>query len=448
MQWEILLTIALCASAITVWLLIVLVLPPATLHPELSYGAWRGSPFVGLLSLLLRSRFLLAIANLITAFSFLIMEVMRNAIVFGFTPVLGDLDIVGAINSRLVRSLTFGAAAVSGLFTLVSLFVLVLCGLVLKLQHLSASSTSPRKLEGLATDEGKNASRKVPRLAIWKAAGDPAWNGRGVLRRLDRDLDREHLHQTIALRKLPRDTNEADAFARYLVMLTQLRSVVHTLSTEERQDNLKTREQLRGLAKQMSEALEDEPWNNYGARVAMARTIHLLIKADSQLVLPELGGPAAKRIVIPTDLLYQAHHSLFPAERMLVVSGHTSPETTILGAVFEVTGENSFGHVKADPSRLARALIAMDLSDTFLAAWWHSHPGIGAGCAQPSSTDLNQHQDWIRDYTPNLLSAIIVADGWIRFWGTALESRQIDLELTGRGITREDEHDHIYRLAS
>jgi hypothetical protein len=82
-----------------------------------------------------------------------------------------------------------------------------------------------------------------------------------------------------------------------------------------------------------------------------------------------------------------------------------------------------------------------------LAAWVHSHPGTGAACTHPSHIDLRQQKDWIRDYTAELLSAIVVEDRWIRFWGPAVETGRIRLRLAGEGVTREDNDGHLYRLS-
>ena len=145
-------------------------------------------------------------------------------------------------------------------------------------------------------------------------------------------------------------------------------------------------------------------------------------------------------------MFYQAHHALFPAERMLVVAGRRQAAATALGAAFEVTGATSGAHVRADPQRLARALIVMDHSGTYLAAWLHSHPGRGATATMPSSIDWDQQRSLLRDYTPDLLGGVFVEDGWVRFWGTSLEEGKTRIVVTGPGVQQEDEHGHLYRL--
>jgi hypothetical protein len=132
---------------------------------------------------------------------------------------------------------------------------------------------------------------------------------------------------------------------------------------------------------------------------------------------------------------------------MAVVAGRRSGAVTTLGAGFDVTGEFSLASVRADPTRLARALISMDLSGTFLAVWVHSHPGKGPGCTNPSMIDLDQQRDWARDYSDDLLNAIFVEDGWFRFWGPAVESGRIQIRLEGPGVIKEESDEHLYRLA-
>jgi proteasome lid subunit RPN8/RPN11 len=154
----------------------------------------------------------------------------------------------------------------------------------------------------------------------------------------------------------------------------------------------------------------------------------------------------ATRMTITSDLLYQMHHNLFPAERMLVAAGTRSTDSIEIRAIFEVTGKASSGHVRADPERLARALIAMDLTETHFALWIHSHPGTGIHCTQPSSIDLAQHKDWLRDYSADLVSAIMVQDRWIRFWGNALETGCLSLQIMGAGIIKEESDGTVLRL--
>lgn len=153
----------------------------------------------------------------------------------------------------------------------------------------------------------------------------------------------------------------------------------------------------------------------------------------------------APTVVIPSDLVYQLYHELLPAERMAVVAGREGIDGMVtLGAAFDVTGPASWTHVRADPEKLARALMAMEFSGTHLAAWIHSHPGTGGEGTRPSPIDTDQHADWIRVYTPHLVSGILAEGGWLRLWGTAVEQGAIQIDLTGTGINKEDTH--VYRL--
>ncbi len=152
-------------------------------------------------------------------------------------------------------------------------------------------------------------------------------------------------------------------------------------------------------------------------------------------------------IEIPSDLLYQVHHALMPAERMVVVSGRKAADGSVqLGVPFDVTGERHECHVRSDDRRMARALIAMSESGTHLAGWFHSHPGTGRGATHPSSTDLAQYRDWLTDYSPNLLGAIVVSDGTFRLFGSAL--RKVVIRIEGRGVEKDEEADDVFHLSS
>ncbi len=272
---------------------------------------------------------------------------------------------------------------------------------------------------------------------------------RADLRRLDRSLAKEYLDGAKAIWQLPPQPGQAEALTRSLELVARARTLIQVLYTNvPESDSQLARPQARGLANEIIAILAAEPPDHHVARRLLARTVDLLNAADAALVVDEPNSVAGKHLVVPSELLYQAHHALFPAERMLVLGGRTERETIRLGAAFEVTGANGMGHVKADPDRLAQALIAMDRADCFLGAWFHSHPGRGAASTHPSSTDLTQHQDWIADYTPRLVSAILVEDGWIRFFGTALERHEVQIAVTGSGVSTMEDDGYLYRLVA
>ena len=78
--------------------------------------------------------------------------------------------------------------------------------------------------------------------------------------------------------------------------------------------------------------------------------------------------------------------------------------------------------------------------------WIHSHPGGGPGMTHPSEIDVEQHADWLRDYSPDLVSAIMVRDRYIRFWGTAVECGRVAVELEGPGTELISASENVYRL--
>jgi hypothetical protein len=151
---------------------------------------------------------------------------------------------------------------------------------------------------------------------------------------------------------------------------------------------------------------------------------------------------AVRTLEIQSEQLYHFQHSTMPPEKMFVVAGRIAGNRAVLGSAFEVTGTSNGGHCRADPSRLGRALIAMANTETVLAVWLHSHPGLGAEATRPSNTDLRQHEEWIVDYSTRLVSAIAVSDGYIRLWGDAIEQGSVRPEIVGPGVkvTNGDQH--------
>ena len=161
--------------------------------------------------------------------------------------------------------------------------------------------------------------------------------------------------------------------------------------------------------------------------------------------LPEFASP--RKLVLSSAMLMQIGQSLFPPERMIVGAARQIGNEISVKALFDVTGSANSSRVVADPDRLGRALIAMAESDTYFGLWVHSHPGSGSLSTYPSPIDTTQHADWLRDYSPNLVSAIIVRDRYIRFWGTALEAGDVVIEIEGSGIEVVSAEESVYRLA-
>lgn len=170
--------------------------------------------------------------------------------------------------------------------------------------------------------------------------------------------------------------------------------------------------------------------------------------ASSEKMTGNNAPPVIPQLLIPSTLVYQMHHSLFPAEKMLVGAGHRVGADVMIDAVFEVTGEASSGHVWADRAKLARSLISMSETDSYFALWVHSHPGDGAEMTRPSGTDLKQENDWLKDYSATLVNAIMVKDGFIRFWGKAIENNLITVSITGTGVKKLNNNVFLYQLES
>jgi hypothetical protein len=149
---------------------------------------------------------------------------------------------------------------------------------------------------------------------------------------------------------------------------------------------------------------------------------------------------------LPSAMMFELRQNLFPAERMIVGAGRRADNVVTIEALFDVTGSANAGGVKAHPDRIGQALIAMSLSGTYFALWIHSHPGRGPGMTHPSGVDLRQHADWLKNYSEDLVSAIMVEDRYFRFWGTALETGAMAVSIKGLGVASVSADEHVYRL--
>lgn len=272
-----------------------------------------------------------------------------------------------------------------------------------------------------------------------------------ILLQLDENLAAEALR----LIQAAHDAQLAPSVLRHLtdglVVLAEARARLEDLRSRSDPEPSELSRELEDMGKQVANCI-DPMWrtpSSAPAQSVLYRAAGHFSDAAADL-LPFLDGNraivAVNAVVVPTDLLFQLHQELLPAERMAIVSGRENGNGQVLaGAAFDVTGEAHTSHVQADPRKLAQALIAMERAGTHLALWIHSHPGTGRMATHPSATDTTQHADWIRDYTPSLVSVILVEDGWIRFWGSALERQEVALEVVGNGVTEEDSN--VYRLA-
>lgn len=273
---------------------------------------------------------------------------------------------------------------------------------------------------------------------------------RRILENLARSLDKEYIRQMNAAAKSTKSPESLASLVKIAQAYNQVVAALdELLQAEDFAEQERSRLKFNLIYNYVLADLQPQIGEDYQARKAIFAALGLILQAEEKLNShpTRTKGSEGKRIIIHTDLLYQAFLALFPAEKMMVASGRSVAETINLGALFDITGLASAGHVRADPDQLGRALIAMDNSDSFLAAWVHSHPGRGLSATLPSSIDQVQHQDWIQHYSSNLVSAILVEDGWIRFWGSALDNHQATIELVGSGITKEIENEWVYRFS-
>jgi proteasome lid subunit RPN8/RPN11 len=262
-----------------------------------------------------------------------------------------------------------------------------------------------------------------------------------VLERLERALAREYRRQLRQAGRPGIALDQAGALLGALAFLLEAQARLRQAQSREELQVLEALEE-QALAEWRSQARE-----HWAARELLLRLLELLNGAMREaLDVQGEPAPARREVVVPSVLLYQAREEIFPPERLLVVAGQREKDGVWLEAAFDVTGASSTGHVRADPTRLARALIAMERTDRFLAAWMHSHPGNSPEATRPSPIDLRQQEDWLRDYSPYLLGATFAGD-WIRFWGRALTEEQVTLRIAGAGVAPEEGDGTLWRFA-
>ena len=269
----------------------------------------------------------------------------------------------------------------------------------------------------------------------------------GILSRLGIQLEREYQREVRELKLLLDRPGELEGAQRVLTHVARARAAVVETSSASR-DVEATTELVDTLMSETIALLTDLSTDHLEARQGLCRILSRLLTAHSHF--PKVSQVQQEvietetTVVVPSDLLWTAHRQLFPAERMMVVAGRREGPRIQLSSIVDVTGQANSGHVRAEPGKLAETLITMDQTGSYLAGWFHSHPGSGVHGTHPSSTDIRQHQSWIRDYSENLLSAIFVQDGFVRFWGTAIETEAIQIEILGEGTRMEETH--VYRL--
>ena len=317
----------------------------------------------------------------------------------------------------------------------------------------------------------------IPRQAMRFLRNDPGKGIRSIVKKLERALAEDSKR---SVNKIPDFIGSyliTEAFHLAVDNLTDVYAAIMQFSTPRRE--ITVNDSIDFLDGQISKCeallLSDLISHSSQASEIVGRTLNLLFFAKQQikrrysLVLPKppssdmksldraqtsspprtekaLEANLVPHLTLHSSLLYQLYHSLFPAERMMVAAGRQEGDEIIISALFDVTGTASATGVHADPDRLGRALISMSETDTYLVAWLHSHPGSSSDATYPSPIDLRQERNWLRDYSPLLVSAIMVRDGFVRFWGKALENGKVAVRIEGPGIRACSNTENVYQL--
>lgn len=281
-----------------------------------------------------------------------------------------------------------------------------------------------------------------------------------VLTRLERRLDR---HAKRCLRRtapaLGRSSVTEPAL-QALWGLSRLRDQIHEVVENQRHDREATAGSLDSIQRQAgclaSELVGRHSAAPRAALVEAQRLVCLALHAlgDDYDALPQKvllhDSPSpTPAIRFPTELLAEVLLSLFPAERMAIVSGRESQGSLWLTGAFDVTGkgpETHESHVQADSAALSRALITMDQTGCRFAAWIHSHPGRGPGATHPSTTDRKQYEWLVNSYSRNLIAMIAVADRLVRIWGGLNTPDGMTFRFEGQGVEAIPGESNVYRV--
>ena len=288
-------------------------------------------------------------------------------------------------------------------------------------------------------------------MGLFKSRTSAQANARkmkSVINKLDRTLDRQACAVLKSLRNQTSKPATISALFPALRKISRLRGALqffHDMSLDRPH-------QVHGLlhrsAQQLTKALECESASNAKTRSVLVDALHAVVHAEQTLavdVAPSMT-PGPRRVSISAELLYATFDRLFPAERMFVISGQTEFGVTHLQVPYDVTGIASAVNVQADAKLLSKALVAMAITGAHLAGWFHSHPGTGVHSTSPSEIDRRQYTDWMGMYSQALLCAIMVRDGYVRFWGKNAEQKLIDIEVIGPGVKKEDSNGLVFKL--
>lgn len=269
-------------------------------------------------------------------------------------------------------------------------------------------------------------------------------------------LTQQHAHAALALTRYARTPEQLLTVRAVLAQVGELADRIHELDglAEDRQAIL---EAVADRAERFADLVGRATIVDHRLAAWLMKVVQEIFRYEALVGGPATRDPASgneasatedrrafesqpvdsrRRLIVPSELLYAEYAAAMPPERMAVVAGRRTGNTVTLAAAWDVTGDCSVGHCRADPNKLPRALSAMGATGSYLALWLHSHPGDGADWTRPSSIDVRQHADWIADYSPYLISAIAASDGFVRLWGTAVTDGSVDIDLVGDGVSR------------
>lgn len=172
------------------------------------------------------------------------------------------------------------------------------------------------------------------------------------------------------------------------------------------------------------------------------------IAADTALAQPEPvevpddedGDPI---FVVSSMLLHECYHALTRTaeEDLHAVTGSVVGRIRTLERIVPVAlSSKSIVGATADDISHGDALIMLYEWGLRPLAYFHSHPGHGAGATTPSGTD-RRTQDQIEASATDIIGAIFARDGFVRFFANR---RDPDVQVVGKRIHEVERN--VYKL--
>lgn len=160
------------------------------------------------------------------------------------------------------------------------------------------------------------------------------------------------------------------------------------------------------------------------------------IRADLEMISASLSTPSSSEtptFLISSTVLHLAFEQLakIKTESILYASGSRYGNILTVERLIPLKLVSSeFGYAAADLNDSTKVLCELDKTGSVMTAYFHMHPGKGAGSNHPSSIDIdNQTRMELGGF--QTIGGIFSRDGFVRFFADKLNYR---IHITGKGI--------------